>query len=92
MAQLKASVVTREQMADLLSRLNIELVLTAHPTESRRRTILSKIQRISAILREMSRPDLLPSEFIADRQALTGEITTLWLTDRARTLQPTPID
>ncbi len=91
-AQLRASGVTFTQMVDLLSRLGIELVLTAHPTESRRRTILSKIQRISDTLREMSQPNILPAEFECGREALKNEITTLWLTDRARTLQPTPID
>ena len=91
-AQLKASGVTRSQMETLLSRLDIELVLTAHPTESRRRTILSKIQRISTTLREMGRPDALPLEVESGRRALKNEITTLWMTDRARTLQPTPID
>ncbi len=90
--QLKASGVTRGQMADLLDRLTIELVLTAHPTESRRRTILSKIQRISETLREINQPDILPSELERGSQALKNEITTLWLTDRSRTLQPTPID
>ena len=34
-------------MSQLLRDLEIELVLTAHPTEARRRTILSKLQRIA---------------------------------------------
>ena len=37
-------------MAALLAKLQIELVLTAHPTEAKRRTILSKLQRISEAL------------------------------------------
>src|SRR5512145_959129 len=40
-AALKQRGVSVEQMADLLETLSIELVLTAHPTEARRRTILS---------------------------------------------------
>ncbi|HEX7566938.1 MAG TPA: phosphoenolpyruvate carboxylase [Anaerolineaceae bacterium] len=91
-AQMKAGGVTSEQMADLLERLQIELVLTAHPTESRRRTILSKIQRITDNLRDLSYPDRLPSELDYAYQELYNEITTLWLTDRTRTLQPTPTD
>jgi len=90
--QLKESGVTREQMADLLERLQIELVLTAHPTESRRRTILSKIERISNTLRWISLPDRLPDELERGREELRLEITTLWLTDRIRTTQPTPTD
>ncbi|MCL4561311.1 MAG: phosphoenolpyruvate carboxylase, partial [Chloroflexi bacterium] len=91
-AQLRAGGVTKEQMADLLARLQIELVLTAHPTESRRRTILSKIERITETLRLMSLPECLPEELVQMRKELHEEITTLWLTDRTRTAQPTPTD
>ncbi len=89
---LKASGMTGEQMANLLANLQIELVLTAHPTEARRRTVLSKIARISDALRRMSFTRLLPREEALCRQELRNEITTLWLTDRARTTQPTPPD
>jgi len=91
-AQLKATGMTREQMQALLANLQVELVLTAHPTESRRRTVLSKIQRISETLQVMSSAAQLPQEFEQSRQALHNEITTLWLTDRARLAKPTPID
>ena len=91
-AQIKASGVPMDKMAELLDRLQIELVLTAHPTESRRRTILSKIQRITDILRFLSLPDRLPREAERAYQDLVNEVTTLWLTDRTRTLQPTPTD
>jgi phosphoenolpyruvate carboxylase len=90
--QMKASGVPAEQVADLLSHLQIELVLTAHPTESRRRTILSKIRRISDTLLSLNQPDLLPVEMEQLRQGLLEEIVTLWLTDRTRNAQPTPID
>jgi len=92
---LKAAGVTADQMAALLGRLQIELVLTAHPTESRRRTILSKIWRIAGTLQEMNASvpsSRLPVELERDRQRLHNEITTLWLTDRDRTVRPTPDD
>ncbi|RPJ43965.1 MAG: phosphoenolpyruvate carboxylase, partial [Chloroflexi bacterium] len=89
---LKASGLTREQMTALLDSLHIELVLTAHPTEARRRTVLSKIMRIAEGLRALGSGQLLPREQERWLQALHGEITTLWLTDRARSAQPTPAD
>lgn len=89
---LKASGLTREQMAELLSRLQIELVLTAHPTEARRRTVLSKIERIATVLRALDAGNLLPREQERCRQTLHSEITTLWLTDRSRSARPTPTD
>src|SRR5512136_1650994 len=58
--QLKQHGVTREQMAALLNQLHVELVLTAHPTEAKRRTILSKLQRVGQDLHRLGDCDLLP--------------------------------
>src|SRR5688572_552293 len=46
-ASLKQEGVTSQQMQALLDDLFIELVLTAHPTEARRRTVTSKVQRVA---------------------------------------------
>ncbi|MBP7690900.1 MAG: phosphoenolpyruvate carboxylase [Anaerolineales bacterium] len=81
-----------EQMAALLADLRVELVLTAHPTEAKRRTILSKLSRISAGLRSLDSAELLPRERDARLTELRGEITALWLTDRARTARPAVTD
>nr|HMN62858.1 phosphoenolpyruvate carboxylase [Anaerolinea sp.] len=89
---LKGWGVTPEQMADLIGRLQIELVLTAHPTEARRRTLLSKIQRVADVLKEMSLRTLLPDEQAGLVERLNTEITTLWLTERARTIKPSVTD
>ena len=79
-------------MATLLRELRIELVLTAHPTEAKRRTVLSKLQRISDVLRRLQDPDLLPRERTELLARLQAEITALWLTDRARTTRPAVTD
>ena len=91
-AILKKSGVTPEQMADLLRNLDIELVLTAHPTEAKRRTVLSKLQRITYILHELARQDLLPAEEDSYRDRLREEIATFWLTEHARTVRPEVTD
>ena len=91
-AELKRRGVSDEQMAVLLDGLDIELVLTAHPTEAKRRTVLSKLNRIAGILAELGHPDRLPREDEASRQALYAEITALWMTERARTAKPTVTD
>ena len=80
------------QMAALLGALRIELVLTAHPTEAKRRTVLSKLQRIGEALRRLHDPDLLPRERDAVLATLRAEITALWLTERARTTRPAVTD
>jgi phosphoenolpyruvate carboxylase len=84
--------VSAEQMDRLLERLSIELVLTAHPTEAKRRTILSKLQRISTILSAMGHPNLLPRQVEDCRRSLHAEVTSLWLTDRSRTARPAVTD
>jgi len=89
---LKQRGVSPQQMQELVDRLKIELVLTAHPTEARRRTVLSKIHRVSDALRALSSSDLLPREREQHHQNLLNEITTLWLTDRARGRQPAVTD
>ncbi len=91
-AQLNAMGVTPSQMQALLDELQIELVLTAHPTEAKRRTILAKNQRISEALQVLNQVDLLPGEKIEIRNALHAEIMNFWLTERVRTAAPAVTD
>ncbi len=91
-AHLKERGLTFDQMAALLQQLRIELVLTAHPTEAKRRTILSKLQRVGEDLRQLDSADLLRHEREEVLDALRAEITALWLTDQARTSKPTVTD
>ena len=84
---LKSRGVTRDQMSTLLEKLSIELVLTAHPTEARRRTVLSKIEHLAKLLKQIS--DQEPSTRERDQilAALRSEISALWLTERTRVIQ-----
>ena len=90
--RLHDSGVDRQQMADLLDRLHIELVLTAHPTEAKRRTMLSKMRRIAGLLSSLSRTDLVQPEIAKFQSTLKAEITSAWLTERARTTRPAVTD
>ncbi|HNC09188.1 MAG TPA: phosphoenolpyruvate carboxylase, partial [Anaerolineales bacterium] len=54
-AILKGHGLTSSEVSALMEKLSIELVLTAHPTEARRRTILSKTERIAALLSLLGR-------------------------------------
>lgn len=84
--------VNTAEMAALLDRLRIELVFTAHPTEAKRRTVLSKLQRIGGILTDLETRALLPRERDAQTAALHAEISNLWLTRRSRTNKPSVTD
>ena len=83
-ADLKQRGVTHEQMSALLNELSIELVLTAHPTEARRRTVLSKTERITNLLNLINQDSSSKREREAAEKSLHAEISALWLTDRAR--------
>ena len=90
--QIKASGVPAEDMARLLAGLHIELVLTAHPTEAKRRTILSKVQRVSQALKLLEESDLLPREREEALRQVLAEITSILLSSRARTAKPAVTD
>ena len=83
-ALLKERGVMPKQMAALLRELSIELVLTAHPTEARRRTVLSKTERITHLLGLLNQNSISQRERDEAIKALHAEISALWLTDRAR--------
>jgi len=91
-ASLKKAGVTSEQLKDLLEHSSIELVLTAHPTEARRRTAISKIQRVARLLDQISSDRSTLREREKTRFAIYAEISSLWLTDRDRTVQPAVTD
>lgn len=84
---LKKAGVTPEQMQSLLDQLNIELVLTAHPTEARRRTVVSKLQRLAHLLDRITSRSLSQRAQKKIRDSIRAEIIALWLTDRHRTAQ-----
>jgi phosphoenolpyruvate carboxylase len=83
-ASLKKDGVTPDQMQTLLDALSIELVLTAHPTESRRRTVISKLQRLAGLLDQLSNGKLSPRQQKKVRDSIHAEVISLWLTDRHR--------
>jgi len=71
---------------------NVEFVLTAHPTQVVRRTLLQRYNRMSDSLRDGDRKDLTPEEQDAVRSQLRREISTVWHTDELRRSRPTPTD
>ena len=72
--------------------LRIELVLTAHPTEIVRRTLIQKYNRIAQILARRDRTDLTPAERDETVDALRRAIAEAWQTDEARETRVTPLD
>jgi phosphoenolpyruvate carboxylase len=88
--ELKRRGVGAAAMQALVDRLMIELVFTAHPTESKRRTLLTKLRRLGDILRQRAQPALLTDPALLDAECVEREIASLWLTDRSRTARRRP--
>lgn len=84
--------VTAAEMRALLGRLRVRLVLTAHPTEAKRKELLVKLRQIADMLDEREQRDLLPREQEALRARLAEEIEELWQTRPTRAARPTVAD
>jgi phosphoenolpyruvate carboxylase len=92
MARLREQGIGEEQLFRSVAELRIELVLTAHPTEVVRRTLLQKYTRIGELLARRDHTDLTIPEQRETVEELRREITAAWETDEVRHTRPTPLD
>lgn len=83
---------TSEQMLESLQSQSIELVLTAHPTEVVRRSLIRKYDNISSELEALDKDNILPLEETKHIRRLKEIITQAWHTDEIREERPTPVD
>ena len=67
-------------------------MLTAHPTEATRRTILQAHQRLAAALRRLDDQELPHSTQRRIREQIAEEVTILWQTDEVRSRRPRVVD
>ena len=81
-----------DRVSELLGRMRITPVLTAHPTEARRRTMLTALRRCYRLLEQLDDPRLGPTDDADIRRLLREEISILWRSSAIRRLAPTPID
>ena len=81
-----------DRIEELLRRLRITPVLTAHPTEARRRTMLTALRRCYRLLEQLDDPRLGAEDDAEIRRKLREEISLLWRTSSVRKTAPTPID
>lgn len=79
-AKLAAAGLTDEQVGAALGDATVVPVITAHPTETRRRTIFEAQNRITELMRFRGRTDLTPDEDAEVVAAIGRQILTLWQT------------
>jgi phosphoenolpyruvate carboxylase len=92
LTQLDRSGLTTAGLRELLDRLLLRPVLTAHPTEARRRTVLVAQRRLYRLLDRFDDPRLTRRQDRDLRRRMREEITVLWQTSQGRRQRPTPLD
>jgi phosphoenolpyruvate carboxylase len=90
--RLLAAGISPERLYEAVCALQIELVLTAHPTEVARRRIVQKHNRIARALATRDRADLTIVEREQLLATLRREVESAWATSEVREARPSPID
>lgn len=90
--KFKQQEISAEMLYQQICELKIELVLTAHPTEVSRRTLIQKYDGINNALSKFDQQKLTPRERQAVLADLKQLISSAWQTDEIRQHRPTPID
>ncbi|WAB92609.1 phosphoenolpyruvate carboxylase [Pseudomonas citronellolis] len=92
LGRLRKAGVEPAELARQVAQLDIELVLTAHPTEVARRTLIQKYDAMAAQLAAKDHTDLLPEEREQVDTRLRRLVAEAWHTDEIRRTRPTPVD
>lgn len=90
--RLARSGVDAGALLQVLESLAVEPVITAHPTEAMRRSVLEKHRRIADLLSALDRRDLPPVARERVVRSLENEVESIWLTDELRHYQPEVLD
>lgn len=77
---------------DVIGRLEVRPVFTAHPTEAARRSVQSKTVEIATLLRAARQPSATSAERERVKRRMAELIDAMWQTDELRVERPTPID
>ncbi len=82
----------RSRIEHVVERLEIVPVMTAHPTEAARRSLLEKHRRIANLLTAFDDDNLPPRRRDELQAELAAEVESIWQTDEVRHTQPTVLD
>jgi len=90
--RLDAAGVSGERIAELFASSRVEMVFTAHPTESTRRAILDKQERIASELLDRLDPTRTPHDERASWAVIREAVTAAWQTEEHPSVRPTVAD
>ncbi len=89
---LRDSGMNAAEMRDLLNEIRIRLVMTAHPSEAKRKEVLIKLQQVALMRARADLDELLPRERRQLEAAIYEEIEELWQTRPTRSSRPSVMD
>ena len=94
---LKKKYVSKNKFYQLVKQIKIELVLTAHPTEVKRRTLIQKFTHVNNILEKFHKMRIFTKKHISNEEKLLEknlleELTSIWKTDEIKRSRPTPVE
>jgi len=90
--KLLARGVSKQDVYKAILALDIQFVLTSHPTEVKRRTVMLKYNRITTALEKLDDQILTPDEIADVKDSIQQEMTSVWQTIEVRSQKPTAID
>mgnify|MGYP006120184955 FL=1 len=94
---IKKKATSKEQFYQCAKNLKVDLVLTAHPTEVKRRTLIQKYTEVNNLLEKFNKSRIFKiKNIIKEKDTLERnlheEITSIWKTDELKRLKPTPVE
>ncbi|SVC87111.1 uncharacterized protein METZ01_LOCUS339965, partial [marine metagenome] len=84
--------ISTNKIYNIAKNLNIGIVLTAHPTEVKRRTLILKYRKIAEILEQRDLLKNYPSKIKILDKKMYDEFTLIWNTDDLKRKKPKPVD
>ena len=84
--------ISKNKIYNTAKNLNIGIVLTAHPTEVKRRTLIQKYHSIIEILEQRNLFKNFPAKLKILNKRLFDELTIIWNTDDLKRIKPSPYD
>ena len=84
--------ISENKIYNTAKNLEIGIVLTAHPTEVKRRTLIQKYHKIIEILEQRDLLRNFPSKLKILDKKLFDELTIIWNTDDLKRSRPSPFD
>src|SRR5690606_11708374 len=80
------------ELRDFFDSAVVSPVLTAHPTEVRRKSTIDREMEVAALLDRRERMQLTPDEYEASEEQLRRAVLTLWQIDLLRRTKLTVLD